>query len=33
MHLPCDDDSAGLAEYADAVIEAVGERSGPILDE
>ncbi|MCU1449212.1 MAG: alpha/beta hydrolase [Acidimicrobiales bacterium] len=24
--LPCDDDSAGLAEYADAVVEAVGDR-------
>jgi pimeloyl-ACP methyl ester carboxylesterase len=25
--LPCDDDSAGLAEYADAVADAVGEQS------
>jgi pimeloyl-ACP methyl ester carboxylesterase len=24
--LPCDDDSAGLAEYADTVVEAIGER-------
>jgi Alpha/beta hydrolase family len=24
--LPCDDDSAGLAEYTDAVVEAVGDR-------
>jgi pimeloyl-ACP methyl ester carboxylesterase len=24
--LPCDDDSAGLGEYADAVVEAVGDR-------
>lgn len=26
--LPCDDESAGLAEYADAVVRAVGERAG-----
>lgn len=25
--LPCDDDSAGLSEYADTVLEAVGDRS------
>jgi pimeloyl-ACP methyl ester carboxylesterase len=25
--LPCDDDAAGLAEYADAVVRAVGDRS------
>jgi pimeloyl-ACP methyl ester carboxylesterase len=31
MDLPCEDESAGLAEYADAVIEAVGERRGPEL--
>lgn len=31
MDLPCDDDSAGLAEYADAVIEAVGDRRDVIL--
>jgi pimeloyl-ACP methyl ester carboxylesterase len=31
MDLPCEDDSAGLAEYADAVVEAVGERRGPDL--
>jgi pimeloyl-ACP methyl ester carboxylesterase len=24
--LPCEDDSAGLAEYADAVVQAVGDR-------
>src|SRR5437016_1045393 len=24
--LPCDDDSAGLAEYTDAVVDAVGDR-------
>lgn len=29
--LPCDDDSAGLAEYADAVVDAVGDRSGVVL--
>ena len=26
MDLPCDDDSAGLTEYADAVIDAIGDR-------
>jgi pimeloyl-ACP methyl ester carboxylesterase len=26
--LPCDDDSAGLAEYADTVVGAVGDRTG-----
>lgn len=31
MDLPCDDDSAGLAEYADAVVEAIGERSDLIV--
>lgn len=29
--LPCDDDSAGLEEYADVVVQAVGDRSGIIL--
>src|SRR5262249_15019957 len=29
--LPCDDDSAGLSEYADAVVEAIGGRAGLIL--
>ncbi|MCU1430013.1 MAG: alpha/beta hydrolase [Actinomycetia bacterium] len=29
--LPCDDDSAGLAEYADAVVDAIGERTGDIV--
>jgi pimeloyl-ACP methyl ester carboxylesterase len=29
--LPCDDDSAGLSEYADAVMEAIGDRTGLIL--
>jgi pimeloyl-ACP methyl ester carboxylesterase len=29
--LPCDDDSAGLAEYADAVVEAVGDRTDLVL--
>jgi pimeloyl-ACP methyl ester carboxylesterase len=29
--LPCDDDSAGLAEYADTVIGAVGDRTGLIV--
>jgi alpha-beta hydrolase superfamily lysophospholipase len=26
MDLPCDDDSAGLTEYADTVIDAIGDR-------
>ena len=29
--LPCDDDSAGLSEYADAVIEAIGERTDLVV--
>jgi pimeloyl-ACP methyl ester carboxylesterase len=29
--LPCDDDSAGLPEYADAVVEAIGDRTGLVL--
>jgi pimeloyl-ACP methyl ester carboxylesterase len=29
--LPCDDDSAGLAEYADTVVDAVGERTDLIV--
>ena len=29
--LPCDDDSAGLSEYADTVIEAIGERTDPVV--
>jgi pimeloyl-ACP methyl ester carboxylesterase len=29
--LPCDDDSAGLAEYADTVVGAVGDRTGLIV--
>lgn len=31
VDLPCDDDTAGLAEYADAVVEAIGDRSDVIL--
>ena len=31
MDLPCEDDSAGLDEYADAVIAALGERERPDL--
>lgn len=31
MDLPCEDDSAGLTEYADAVIDAVGNRSDLVL--
>jgi pimeloyl-ACP methyl ester carboxylesterase len=26
MDLPCEDDSAGLAEYADTVVDAIGHR-------
>ncbi|REE94844.1 alpha/beta fold hydrolase [Thermomonospora umbrina] len=29
--LPCEDDSAGFAEYADVVVEAVGDRTGLVL--
>ena len=29
--LPCDDDSAGLAEYADAVAAAAGDRTGLVV--
>jgi pimeloyl-ACP methyl ester carboxylesterase len=29
--LPCDDDSAGLADYADVVVEAIGGRRGLVL--
>jgi pimeloyl-ACP methyl ester carboxylesterase len=29
--LPCEDDSAGLPEYADAVIEAIGDRTGLVV--
>ena len=29
--LPCDDDSAGLPEYADAVVDAIGERSDLVV--
>jgi pimeloyl-ACP methyl ester carboxylesterase len=29
--LPCDDDAAGLVEYADAVVDAIGERSDLVL--
>jgi pimeloyl-ACP methyl ester carboxylesterase len=31
MDLPCDDDSAGLAEYADAVVHAVGDRKDLVV--
>lgn len=31
MDLPCDDDSAGLAEYADTVVEAIGDRKDLVL--
>jgi len=31
VELPAGDDSAGLAEYADTVVEAIGERSGIVL--
>ena len=31
VDLPCDDDSAGLAEYTDAVVDAIGGRRGLVL--
>jgi pimeloyl-ACP methyl ester carboxylesterase len=31
MDLPCDDDTAGLAEYADVVIGAIGDRTDLVL--
>ena len=31
VDLPCDDDSAGLREYADAVVEAVGDRTDLVV--
>jgi pimeloyl-ACP methyl ester carboxylesterase len=31
VELPSDDESAGLAEYADTVIEAIGDRTDPVL--
>jgi pimeloyl-ACP methyl ester carboxylesterase len=31
VDIPCDDDSAGLAEYADAVVRAIGDRGDVIL--
>jgi pimeloyl-ACP methyl ester carboxylesterase len=31
MDLPCDDDSAGLAEYADTVVGAIGDRRDLVL--
>jgi pimeloyl-ACP methyl ester carboxylesterase len=29
--LPCEDDSAGLTEYADTVVEAIGDRTGLVV--
>jgi pimeloyl-ACP methyl ester carboxylesterase len=31
VDLPCEDDSAGLTEYADAVVEAIGDRTDLVL--
>ena len=31
MDLPCDDESAGLSEYADTVVEAIGERTDLVV--
>jgi pimeloyl-ACP methyl ester carboxylesterase len=31
MDLPCDDDDAGLAEYTDTVVDAIGDRSDLVL--
>ncbi len=29
--LPCEDDAAGLAEYTDVVVAAIGDRAGPLV--
>ncbi len=31
VDLPCDDDSAGLSDYVDTVVDAIGDRTGIIL--
>ena len=31
MDLPCDDESAGLSEYADTVVEAIGDRTDLVV--
>jgi pimeloyl-ACP methyl ester carboxylesterase len=31
VDLPCDDDSAGLSEYTDTVVDAIGDRTGLIV--
>jgi pimeloyl-ACP methyl ester carboxylesterase len=31
VDLPCDDDSAGLPEYADTVVDAIGDRTGLVV--
>jgi len=31
MDLPCDDDAAGLAEYTDTVVDAIGDRTNLVL--
>jgi pimeloyl-ACP methyl ester carboxylesterase len=31
VDLPCDDDSAGLSEYRDTVVDAIGDRTGLVL--
>lgn len=31
MDLPCEDDSAGLSDYADTVVDAIGDRTGLVL--
>lgn len=31
MDLPCDDDSAGLSDYVDTVVDAIGDRTGIVL--
>jgi len=31
VDLPCEDDAAGLADYADTVVDAVGERTGLVV--
>src|SRR5258706_14362616 len=31
VDLPCDDDSAGLSEYADTMVEAIGDRTDLVV--
>src|SRR5438132_7047874 len=31
VDLPCDDDAAGLTQYADAIVDGIGSRTGVVL--